>query len=123
MKRSFLSWLAIGLLVVGTVHAAPRVALMNLSTDDNSYRSAQTAADSTSLLQAQLADAPELEWVERAQLERARQELELSVMDTLGGSASMRLGKWAKADWMITGQFSLDDRNQRTLALEITNLL
>jgi hypothetical protein len=33
------------LFVAAAVQAAPRVALMNFSTDDNSYRSAQNAAD------------------------------------------------------------------------------
>jgi len=104
------------------VNAMPRVALMDFSVDDNSYRSTQQAADFTSLLQVQLADEPGLEWVERAQLDRARQELELSVMENMGSYSPMRLGKWAKADWMVSGQFSLDDKNQRTLFLEITDL-
>ena len=46
-----------------------RVALMDFSTDDNSWHSAQAAANFTSLLQIQLADAPGFEWVQRAQLE------------------------------------------------------
>jgi hypothetical protein len=41
---------------------------MDFSTDDNSYRSAQTGANFTSLLQVQLVNEPGLEWVERAQL-------------------------------------------------------
>lgn len=95
---------------------------MDFPTDDNSYRSAQAAADFTGLLQAQLADEPRVEWVERAQLDRARQELELSAMELLGGGSPIQRGKWVKADWMITGQFSLDDQNRRTLFLEITDL-
>jgi hypothetical protein len=102
--------------------ASPRVALMDLSTDDNSYRSAQAAASFTGLLQVRLAGEPGVEWVERAQLDKARQELELSAMALVGGGSSIRQGKWLKADWMITGQFSLDDRNRRTLFLEITDL-
>jgi Ca2+-binding EF-hand superfamily protein len=122
MKHRLFWRTAFFLFVAAAVQAAPRVALMDFSTDDNSYRSAQVAADFTSLLQSQLADEPGVEWVERVQLERARQELELSVMENMGSSSPMRLGKWAKADWMVTGQFSLDDRNQRTLFLEITDL-
>ena len=104
------------------VHAAPRVALMDFSTDDNSYRSAQSAADFSGLLQVQMADEPGVEWIERAQLDKARQELELSTMDGMHGGAALRQGKWLKADWLVTGQFSLDDRNRRTLFLEITDL-
>lgn len=104
------------------LNAALRVALMDFSTDDNSYRSAQVAADFTGILQANLAGETNIEWVERAQLEKARQELELSLMSTMGGNAAISRGKWAKADWLVTGQFSLDDQNRRTLALEITDL-
>ena len=101
------------LLVSLTAAAAPstqpvRAALMDFSVDDNSWRSAQAAADFTSLLQVQLANEPGVEWIERAQLDLARQELKLSEMELLGGASPIRRGKWAKADWMITGQFSLD---------------
>ncbi len=119
--RRFLE-IAIFLFITVPAQAAPHVALMNFSTDDNSYRSAQSAADFTSLLQIQLADAPEVEWVERAQLELAKKELGLSEMDLIGGAVPMRWGKWAKADWLVTGQFSLDDKSQRTLFVEITDL-
>jgi Ca2+-binding EF-hand superfamily protein len=105
-----------------TVQAAPRVAMMDFSVDDNSYRSAQAAADFSSLLQAKLASEPDVEWVERAQLDKARQELELSVAELINSSSSIQRGKWVKADWMVTGQFSLDDRNQRTLFIKITDL-
>ena len=104
------------------IQAAPKVALMDFATDDNSYRSAQAAADFTGLLQVQMADEPGAEWIERAQLDKARQELELSAMEGMNNGAALRQGKWLKADWMITGQFSLDDRNHRTLFLEITDL-
>src|ERR1035441_6637524 len=43
-------------------------------------------------------------------------------MELIGGSSPIRRGKWAKADWVVTGQFSLDDKRQRTLSLEITDL-
>lgn len=68
MKFSFFGWVAIFIFIAGAVHTAPRVALMDFSTDDNSYRSAQTGVNFTSLLQVQLVNEPGLEWVERAQL-------------------------------------------------------
>ena len=101
---------------------ALRVALMDFSTDDNSWRNSQAAANFTSLLQIQLANEPGVEWVERAQLDLAKQELKLSEMELIGGSSPIRRGKWAKADWLVTGRFSLDDKNQRTLGLEVTDL-
>jgi Ca2+-binding EF-hand superfamily protein len=119
--RSFCQ-IAILLFVATAVQASPRVALMDFSTDDNSYRSAQKAADFTTLLQVHLLGEEGLEWVERAQLGRVKQELKISAVENIGGASSIRLGKLAKADWLITGQFSLDDKNQRTLSLEITDL-
>jgi|GEM_PF-3953246 len=102
--------------------AAVRVALMDFSTDDNNYRSMQRAADFTSLLQTRLQGESDVEWVERAQLERARHELELSAMGMLSAGHPIRLGRWVKADWMITGHFSKDDKNRRILSLEVIDL-
>jgi Ca2+-binding EF-hand superfamily protein len=121
MLRLFAT-IAFTLFLAATARGAPRVALMDFSVDDNSYRSAQEAAEFTSLLQIQLADAADVEWVERAQIKRIREEFELSTVEGLSGMHSLRQGKLAKADWMITGQFSVDDRNRRTLYLEITSL-
>jgi len=119
------SWLPLLLFLAVAGHAQTnlaRVALMDFSTDDNSYLSAQMAADFTGMLQANMAEEPGVEWVERAQLDKARREQELSAAELVTGGSPVQRGKWAKADWMITGQFSLDDKNQRTLALEIVDL-
>lgn len=121
MKRHGLATVLLLLFCLKTA-AVPRVALMDFSTDDNSYRSARVAADFTSILQAELAGDADVEWVERTQLDKARQELELSVAELVGGGSAIRHGKWVKADWMVIGQFSLDDKNQRILFLEITDL-
>ena len=99
-----------------------RVALMDFAVDDNSYRSAQTAAAFSSLLQIEVANESGFEWVERAQLDRAKKELHLSEMDLLSGTADVRRGKWVKADWLVTGRFSLDDESRRLLFVEITDL-
>jgi hypothetical protein len=99
-----------------------RVALMDLAVDDNSYGSAQAATRFSSLVQIQLGNEPGIEWVERAQLEFARKELQLSEMDLLSATADIRRGKWVKAEWLITGRFSLDDQSRRVLSLEITEL-
>jgi len=67
------NWLfcAVFFLAALPVEASPRVALMDFSTDDNSYRSAQRAADFTVLVQAKLSDVRTVEWVERSQLKLA----------------------------------------------------
>jgi enamine deaminase RidA (YjgF/YER057c/UK114 family) len=111
-------------MATGAAPAPPalRVALMDFSTHDNSWRNTQAAANFTSLLQIQLANEPGVDWVERAQLDLARQEIKLSDMDLIGGASPIRRGRWAKADWLVTGHFSLDDKSQHTLFLEITDL-
>ncbi|EEF57911.1 hypothetical protein [Pedosphaera parvula] len=99
-----------------------RVAMMDFSTDDNSYRNAQAAADFASMLQTRLQDEPGIEWVERTQLELAGRELGLAELGNLGETAPVRRGKWAKAEWLLTGEFSHDDQNRRTLSFEVTDL-
>lgn len=120
VRKSFWGLLFVFLTLHAT--AATRIALMDFSTDDNSFRSGQRAADFASLLQNRLAGEAGVEWVERAQLDKARVELELSAQESMNGAQAVSRGKWAQADWMITGQFSLDDQNRRILGLEITEL-
>jgi hypothetical protein len=100
----------------------PRVALMEFGTDDNSYQSARAAADFSGILQASLGGETNLAWVERVQLDKARQELETAAGGLEGDDMTIRRGKWVGADWMVTGLISEDDRNQRTLSVEITDL-
>lgn len=114
---------SLGLLASGLAQAeTTRVALLDFSTDENSYRSAQSAVDFTRLLQVRLGATPRVEWVERAQLETARRELKLSEMAMMAGAPSLRWGRWVRADWIVKGHFSRDDRDQRTLLLEVIDL-
>jgi Ca2+-binding EF-hand superfamily protein len=115
-------WIPLLLLIVINVRAATSVALMDFSVTDNSYRSMQAAAEFTGVVQTRLGNVPDAEWVEREELDQARRETELSAMGLVGGASYIRLGKWVKADWMVTGQFSLDDQNRRSLFIEITDL-
>src|SRR5438105_4482425 len=66
------------LLVPDESSAAIRVALMDFSVDDNSYRSAEAAANFASLLQIELANEAGFDWVERVQLALAKKEPGLS---------------------------------------------
>jgi hypothetical protein len=105
--------------VPGTWAAALRVALMEFSVDDNSYRSAAAASDFTAALQARLTGELPVEWIERQQLGSAEREIELSLM---GGEASgLRRGQWLKADMMITGAFITNNAG-RTLHLEVVDV-
>jgi hypothetical protein len=103
------------------IEASPKVALMDFSTDDNSYRSAQKAADFTVLVQAKLSDGGTVEWIERSQLELAEKELSLTALSS-DKSSAVRRGRWVKADWLVTGEFSQDDEARRILLLEVLDL-
>jgi hypothetical protein len=99
-----------------------RVALMNFASDDNSYRSTVAAIDFAVALQAQLSDAADFEWVERAELDKVETEFKLADLGFVDRAETIRRGRWAKADWAVTGRFSTDDSGQRTLTLEIIDL-
>src|SRR4051812_9453738 len=85
---------------------AVRVALMDFSTDDNSYRSIAAAAEFTSLLQIGLMDEPGTEWVERAGIRLAKTEFALAEMKTGGSASAIRRGRMLRAHWLVTGHFS-----------------
>jgi hypothetical protein len=106
----------------GAESAPVRVALMDFTTDDNSYRSAQSAVNFTRLVQLAVTHEPGFDWIERVELDRVRQELGLAEAHLLGGASPTRIGKLLKADWLITGQFLLDDKSQRVLFVEIVDL-
>ena len=66
------------LLAISITQAEPlRIALMDFSTDDNSYPSIQAAIDFTGLVQASLVNEPDILWVERSNIHRVREELNL----------------------------------------------
>jgi len=104
------------------IEASPRVALMDFSTDDNSYRSALAAADFSALLQVKLKDVDGLEWVERSQLQAAEKELKLSAAGLVSLSAALRVGKFVKADLLVVGQFTSASQLKRVLHLEVIDL-
>ena len=93
MKLAPISFYVVAILFTALqLNAGPRVALMNFSTDDNSYRSAQTAVDLTVLVQAKLPDVRTVEWVERSQLELAEKELSLAALSSDNCGALLRWG-------------------------------
>jgi hypothetical protein len=95
---------------------------MDFSTDDNSYRSIQAAADFTSLVQIGLGSEPGIEWVERSKISLVKQELGLAAMHPAGALSPIRRGKMLGADWLVTGHFSSDDQNRATLSVQVIEL-
>jgi len=104
--------------VPGTRAATLRVALLEFSVDDNSYRSAAAVSDFTAALQVRLTGELPVEWIEREQLGTAEREIELSLM---GEASGLRRGQWLKADMMITGAF-VTNNTGRTLHLEVVDV-
>lgn len=121
-KRSIKVVVIMLLICEACLHAAPRVALMDFSTDDNSYRSIQAAANFTSLVQAGLFSEPDIEWVERAQINLAKQEFGLTKFKAAAGESPVQRGRMLGADWLVMGHFSSDDQNRSTLSLQLVEL-
>jgi len=122
MKSSYF-WRAIFFLFLAAdIQAATRVALMDFSADDISYRSAQAAADFSALLQAKLMSVDNVDWVERSQLQAAKDELGLTSGGYVSASSALNLGKFVKADLLIEGQFVFTGRPNRELRLEVIDL-
>ncbi len=123
-------WVWLALAVCGGVwpcHAQtrPRVAMMDFLPDDGLMRSAAGAAQWSALTQTALTgQEPDLDWIERAQLQTAAAELTLSVGGLTSADGSLRVGKWVKADLAILGQFTRGERDAdgHTLRLEIIDL-
>ncbi len=122
--RIGLSWpvCAIIFLTALRLEASPRLALMDFTTDDNSYRSAQSAAVYSTLLQVRLMYLGGIEWVERSQLQAAEKELNLSADGFVSSSTALQAGKFVKADLLVVGQFITTPRHERALHLEAIDL-
>ncbi|MCX6916780.1 MAG: hypothetical protein NT167_27675, partial [Verrucomicrobia bacterium] len=106
----------------GSASPQIRVALMNFACDDNSQRSVVAISDVTATLQAELSAEAAYDWVERASLDKAEQELKLGGFGLIDRSEALKAGRWAKADWAIFGRFSTNSAAGRTVALEVVNL-
>lgn len=125
MKQTLLFF---GILIIAlrlTVQAettTPRIALMDFVSDDNSYRSTVAMGNLASLLQAEVSGDTNYDWVERADLEKAINELKLAGFGLIDRTEAIRSGRWVKADWAIFGDVSTNFNGQRTLTLEIVNL-
>ena len=98
-----------------------RAVLSEFTSDDDSYRSAVMAGNVSELLQAQLANEPGVEWVARDQVKAAERELELGVAGMNSPAAMLRVGKWVKADLLVSGRFS-STNDVRSLRIEVIDL-
>src|SRR5688572_6784923 len=86
---------------VSAFAAQPRIAVLDLFTDENSIRAQAAATNFTALLQAEL--TRDFQLVERAQIAAAERELHLTAMNRGSAASGLRIGKWAKADFLLSG--------------------
>ena len=80
-----------------------RVALMNFTCDDNLHRSTLATVDFAAALQAQLSSVTGVEWVERAELEKAEHEFNLAGFGLVNRAESIR-GSCCQADPAFLGE-------------------
>jgi hypothetical protein len=100
----------------------PRIALMDFVSDDNSYRSTVAMGNLAAILQTEVSQNTNYEWVERAELEKSVNEFKLAGFGLIDRSEAIRSGRWVKADWAVFGDVSTNFNSQRNLTLEIVNL-
>ncbi len=130
MNACLRRWAWLALAVCGGVwpcraETRPRVAMMDFTSDDGLMRSDAGAAQWSALAQTALAgQEPGLDWIERAQLQTAADELNLSIGGLTGADDALRIGKWLRADLAILGRFTrgAQDPDGHTLRLEIVDL-
>ena len=116
-------WLTIAQLSAAAPDQPIRVALMDFSVDDLSFRSAQAASDFTTLLQASWPPESEIAWVEREQLAKAAAELELAGAGLSERADAARAGYWSHADWAVFGSISTNRPGlPRHLRVEVIDL-
>ena len=103
-----------------------RVAVFNFSVGELSYRSSEAAAELTALVQSELSGQPipGLEFVERADLERAGRELALGGVGLADRSDGLRAGHWLGADWGLFGwiQKPVLPTFERRMVLQLVDL-
>ena len=121
------AWAAVAASAPPDAPAAPRqaVAFCNFTTTTFSYRDLTDAQKLTDMVQAQLASSDSEDafiWLERSDIDAARRELELTTLGGIDSAASLRIGKWLKADYLVKGVLSLGDRNTRQFHIEIVGL-
>jgi ankyrin repeat protein len=82
----------------------------------------RVATDLVALAQAELSAEPGIAWVERAELDKLLAETELAVSGRLDPRASLRIGKLARAQLLLTGRLDAADHAKTSLALDVIDL-
>lgn len=102
----------------------PTVALIDFTVDRDSYRRQQTAAAFAEITRAKLSQDDRYAWLNRTDLQRVRDELELSVTMSYGSSAeALQFGQWLNAHLIVTGRFVDTAGPDQRLVIEVIETL
>lgn len=82
----------------------------------------RVAGDLVALVQAELSAEPGVAWVERTELDKLLAEADLAASGRLDPRASLRVGKLARAQLLVTGRLDASDFTRTTLALDVIDL-
>lgn len=82
----------------------------------------QVAENLIALAQVDLSSEPGFAWVERTELDRLITEVDLGVSGGLDPRESLRVGKLARAQLLVTGRLDATDHGKTVLALEALDL-
>lgn len=78
--------------------------------------------DLIALAQTELSNEPGVAWVERTELDKLLAETDLAASGRLDPRASLRIGKLARAQLLITGRLDATDHTKTSLYLEAIDL-
>lgn len=81
------------------------------------HQSVAATRDFAALLQAEIEKMDGARWVERAEIDRAEQELGMDSSGLASSSRSLAIGRWVKADVLITGTLHPDEGLGRRITL------
>lgn len=115
-------FLPVGRLPLVAAVLPPRIAVADFTTEENSYRAEVVARDFSTALQALLTDLSAVEWVERSQLAEVEKEHGLAALGFSDPGRALKLGKWARADLLLTGWFGDRTATNQALHLEVIDL-
>jgi hypothetical protein len=98
-----------------------KAAFAAFSADGTSYRAENTARQFTDALSAAVMNSKfsQVEWIERADANLLKEELELSKSGFVTVEDRARVGRWAECDLLLAGRFVTLPGKGLTLALEI----
>src|SRR5688572_10629353 len=108
-------------LIVAAAGEKP-AAFCHFTSDGVSYLDSTETVKLNELVSLRLAAVSDVDWVDRAHIEKTLKELELSAFGLNDSATSLKLGRWLTADLLIKGSVSRGRRTQPQLVVEVVDL-